>query len=106
MLHRVEADYVKLDRSIVVAAPTEPNARAVLLAMATYAAQTGAFVIAEGVEDEETLVFLRRIEEFTDTPGAIIQAAQGFVLTRPAADLPHEVPSALSPSAASASALR
>ncbi|MEA2496363.1 MAG: hypothetical protein QOJ29_4274, partial [Thermoleophilaceae bacterium] len=45
MLHRVGTDFVKIDRSIVAAAPSEPNARAVLMAMATLARLTGAFVI-------------------------------------------------------------
>jgi predicted signal transduction protein with EAL and GGDEF domain len=55
MLRKVGAEYVKMDQSIVAAAATEPHARAVLMAMATFARQTGAFVIAEGIEDEETL---------------------------------------------------
>ena len=99
MLHNIHPDFVKLDRSIVVAAPTEPNARAVLMAMATYASQTGAFVIAEGVEDEDTLAFLRRIEEFTESPGTIIHGAQGFVLNRPDELVPVEVPAPLAPPA-------
>jgi diguanylate cyclase (GGDEF)-like protein len=99
MLHNIHPDFVKLDRSIVVAAPTEPNARAVLMAMATYAAQTGAFVIAEGVEDEDTLAFLRRIEEFTESPGTIVHGAQGFVLNRPDELVPVEVPAPLAPPA-------
>jgi hypothetical protein len=41
---------------------TEPGARAVLLAMATFANETGAFVIAEGIEDIDMLDFLRRLE--------------------------------------------
>lgn len=88
MLRKVDADFVKIDRSIVSAAPIEPNARAVLLAMATFARQTGAFVIAEGIEDEETLAFLRSIDERDFQPGSIIQGGQGFELGRPAADIP------------------
>ena len=37
MLRQVNADYVKLDRSIVAAAATEAGARAVLMALATFA---------------------------------------------------------------------
>ena len=72
MLRNVEADYVKIDGSIVAAATTDRNARAVLLAMATYARQTGAYVIAEGIEDEDTLTFLAQIhrpEHEPDHPG-------------------------------------
>jgi diguanylate cyclase (GGDEF)-like protein len=90
MLRKVGAEYVKIDRSIVAAAATEPNARAVLMAMATFARQTGAFVIAEGIEDEETLEFLRGVEALDALPGAIIQGGQGFKLGRPSAQLPTE----------------
>lgn len=83
MLRRIGADYVKLDRSIVAAASTEPNARGVLMAMATYARQTGAFVIAEGIEDEETLAFLRGIQASDFAPQTIIQGGQGFALGAP-----------------------
>ncbi|HZO05116.1 MAG TPA: EAL domain-containing protein [Solirubrobacterales bacterium] len=83
MLRRIGADYVKLDRSIVAAAATEPNARGVLMAMATYARQTGAFVIAEGIEDEETLAFLRGIQASDFAPQTIIQGGQGFALGAP-----------------------
>ncbi|MDX6622204.1 MAG: hypothetical protein QOE75_136 [Solirubrobacterales bacterium] len=86
MLRRIGADYVKLDRSIVAAAATEPNARGVLMAMATYARQTGAFVIAEGIEDEETLAFLRGIQVSDFAPQTIIQGGQGFALGAPVAE--------------------
>jgi diguanylate cyclase (GGDEF)-like protein len=90
MLRKVGAEYVKIDQSIVAAAATEPNARAVLMAMATFARQTGAFVIAEGIEDEETLEFLRSVEALDARPGAIIQGGQGFELGRPSAQMPTE----------------
>lgn len=95
MLRKIGAEYVKLDQSIVAAAATEPNARAVLMAMATFARQTGAFVIAEGIEDEETLEFLRGVEALDDSPGTIIQGGQGFELGRPSAQMPTEVGGAL-----------
>jgi diguanylate cyclase (GGDEF)-like protein len=98
MLRYVDADYVKIDRSIVAAAATEPNARAVLLAMATFARQTGSLVIAEGVEDEETLEFLRGIETVDVRPGKIIQAGQGFRLGYPSTEMPGTDPAARSAS--------
>ncbi len=88
MLRKIGAEYVKLDQSIVAAAATEPNARAVLMAMATFARQTGAFVIAEGVEDEETLEFLRGVEALDARPGTIIQGGQGFELGYPSTQMP------------------
>jgi len=84
MLRRVSADYVKSDRSIVLGAATDRNARAVLMAMATYARQTGSYVIAEGIENQETLEFLAAIDERDIRPERIIQGGQGYGLGRPA----------------------
>jgi EAL domain-containing protein (putative c-di-GMP-specific phosphodiesterase class I) len=86
MLQKVNADFVKIDRSIVLAAPTDRNARAVLMAMATYARQTGSYVIAEGIEDQATLDFLGSIDEHDAPVEQIIQGAQGFGLGRPTSD--------------------
>jgi|GEM_PF-933273 len=91
MLSKLEAEFVKLDRSVVAAAATEPGARAVLLAMATFARQTGAFVIAEGIEDQETLQFLRAIDQRDISSETIIQGGQGFGLGRPSSELSAEV---------------
>jgi diguanylate cyclase (GGDEF)-like protein len=86
MLQKVSADFVKIDRSIVLAAATDRSARAVLMAMATYARQTGAYVIAERVEDAETLAFLTMVGDRDVRMDRIIQGGQGFGLGRPAAD--------------------
>jgi diguanylate cyclase (GGDEF)-like protein len=83
MLRTVNAEYVKLDGSIVSAAVTEPGARGVLMAMATFARQTGAYVIAEGIEDEETLAFLRSLDDLDVRPERIIQGGQGYRLGKP-----------------------
>jgi EAL domain-containing protein (putative c-di-GMP-specific phosphodiesterase class I) len=95
MLRKIHAEFVKLDRSIVVGAATEPGARAVLMAMATFARQTGAFVIAEGIEDEDTLDFLRGIDEHDLASETIIQGGQGFALGRPSRRPSHESPALL-----------
>jgi EAL domain-containing protein (putative c-di-GMP-specific phosphodiesterase class I) len=54
------------------------------MAMATYARQTGAYVIAEGIEDQETLDFLSAIDDQDIRLDRIIQGGQGFGLGRPA----------------------
>jgi diguanylate cyclase (GGDEF)-like protein len=95
ILRSVQAEFVKLDRSIVATAATEPAARAVLMAMATFARQTGAFVIAEGIEDEEMLGFLRRVNERDPSSSAIIQGGQGYGLGRPSPELSPESPAML-----------
>jgi diguanylate cyclase (GGDEF)-like protein len=104
MLRKVGAEFVKIDRSIVVAAATEPNARAVLMAMATFAWQTGSFVIAEGIEDEDTLAFLRRIDDLGLRAGHVIQGGQGYGLGRPSPEPVTEVPDLLADAPAPAAA--
>jgi EAL domain-containing protein (putative c-di-GMP-specific phosphodiesterase class I) len=96
MLSKIHAEFVKLDRSIITAAATEPSARAVLMAMATFARQTGAFVIAEGIEDDDILQFLRAINEDHELASdAIIQGGQGYGLGRPSHELTPESPAIL-----------
>jgi diguanylate cyclase (GGDEF)-like protein len=96
ILRKIHAEFVKLDRSIVAAAATESSARAVLMAIATFARQTGAFVIAEGIEDEDTLHFLRGVNEDRELAAStIIQGGQGFGLGRPSHELSPPSPAIL-----------
>jgi diguanylate cyclase (GGDEF)-like protein len=95
MLRLVDAEFVKIDRSIVAAAATEHNARGVLMAMAGFAHTTGAFVIAEGIEDQDTLAFLQHIDTSDPRPETLIQGGQGYGLGRPAPDLPTDAPGLL-----------
>jgi diguanylate cyclase (GGDEF)-like protein len=95
MLRKLDAEFVKIDRSIVSAATTERNARAVLMAMATYGRQTGSFVIAEGIADKETLDFLGQIGDRDLHADRIIQGGQGYALGRPGPHLASTPPSLL-----------
>jgi EAL domain-containing protein (putative c-di-GMP-specific phosphodiesterase class I) len=89
MLREVGPEFVKLDRSIVAAAREESNARAVLLAMATFARQTGAYVIAEGIEDDALLDWVRTIHDtLPRDAGTMIQGGQGYGLGRPSPEVP------------------
>jgi diguanylate cyclase (GGDEF)-like protein len=83
-LRQVKVEFVKLDRTIVAAASTDPAARGVLMAIAIFARETGAFVIAEGIEDTETLAFLRGIDERDLRGDIVIQGGQGYGLGVPA----------------------
>lgn len=65
------------------------------MAMATFARQTGALVIAEGIEDEATLAFLRTLNEQGPDSEPVIQGGQGFGLGRPSPSLPTQVPEIL-----------
>jgi diguanylate cyclase (GGDEF)-like protein len=97
IMRTTATEFVKLDRSIVAAAPTDPNARGVLMAMATFARQTGAFVIAEGIEDDDTLQFLRNVDDSDLQLDTIIGGGQGYQLGRPSTHLPTLTPGALTP---------
>jgi EAL domain-containing protein (putative c-di-GMP-specific phosphodiesterase class I) len=52
-------------------------------------------VIAEGIEDQETLQFLRSIDDHDLQVDTIIQGGQGFELGRPSPDMPPGVPTTL-----------
>jgi diguanylate cyclase (GGDEF)-like protein len=95
MLRQVDVQFVKIDRSIVMGAMTEPGARAVLLAIATYANETGSFVIAEGIEDDDVLGFVRHLDADLTIERPRIQGGQGYGLGRPAPTMPSSKPSAV-----------
>jgi EAL domain-containing protein (putative c-di-GMP-specific phosphodiesterase class I) len=63
--------------------------------MATFARQTGAFVIAEGIEDEDTLEFLRALDDGELVADVIVRGGQGFGLGRPSLDLAPSSPAML-----------
>ncbi|HET6510227.1 MAG TPA: bifunctional diguanylate cyclase/phosphodiesterase [Baekduia sp.] len=83
MLRRTHPDFVKVDRSVVAAADADAGARATLLAIAAFATQTGAYVIAEGVEDDAALELVRALSGTVRVDGA-----QGFGLGRPGPEMP------------------
>ena len=86
-LRRLPVDYVKIDRSIVSAALTDVNAQAVLVAIVAYARRTDAFVIAEGIESDELLAFVRHAHEIDEMQDLSIEGGQGYLLGRPEVDL-------------------
>jgi diguanylate cyclase (GGDEF)-like protein len=88
MLRLIDVEFVKIDRSIVSAAMTESGARAVLLAIATFANETGSFVIAEGIEDYDVLGFIQHLESDMTIERPHIQGGQGYGLGRPVSEMP------------------
>ena len=82
MMRALDLDFVKIDRMVLVGATTDVTARAVLVSVMAFARETGAFVIAEGIEDDEMMALARwpRAAE-ADQLGA--QGIQGYLLGRP-----------------------
>ncbi|HLF77396.1 MAG TPA: EAL domain-containing protein [Dehalococcoidia bacterium] len=81
MLRVIPVDYVKIDHSVVRGAVEPGTGRAVLMAIVAFASEAGAFVIAEGIENED---MLRLVEGTSGRTGAFrIHGLQGYLLGRP-----------------------
>ncbi|MGV8966495.1 MAG: EAL domain-containing protein [Cellulomonas sp.] len=85
LLSRIRPDYVKIDRDVVSSARTGGPGRAVLAAIVSYAAESGAVVIAEGIETREILHHLVRAARSTSGQARFV-GGQGYLLGRPDLD--------------------
>lgn len=83
MLRRVPVDWIKIDRSIVHAAPTDPVARGMMRALVAFAGEAEATVVTEGIEDPEELEVVRAVMQ-RGSSGQAEVLAQGYYLGRPA----------------------
>ena len=72
---KLAPDLIKLDRDLVSGIDVDPVRRALAAALVSFAAETGAQIVAEGVETEDELVALRQLG---------VRYAQGYYLGRPA----------------------
>jgi diguanylate cyclase (GGDEF)-like protein/PAS domain S-box-containing protein len=73
-LKRFPVDYLKIDRSFIREATNEPDDAAIVMAIITLAHSLNLKVIAEGVETEEQLRFLRLLR---------CDEVQGYLVSRP-----------------------
>jgi diguanylate cyclase (GGDEF)-like protein len=80
--------FLKLDASLVSELATDRTRQALVAALATFAEQVGASVIAEAVETPQQLAWLR---------AAGVGMAQGFLLARPGPRWPVVAPVAIVP---------
>jgi EAL domain-containing protein (putative c-di-GMP-specific phosphodiesterase class I) len=71
-LHRLPISEVKIDRSFV--SDTQQHSRTYLSAMVAFGRSLGLRVVAEGIEDAETLAILRTLK---------CDLAQGYLISRP-----------------------
>jgi diguanylate cyclase (GGDEF)-like protein len=93
MLRALSVDFVKIDRGVIAAAIDDASAQAVTLAIIAYARRTGAYVIAEGIESEQILAFVRSAEEVDVVHGPPIRGGQGYLLGRPSPDISQQTTS-------------
>jgi diguanylate cyclase (GGDEF)-like protein len=84
-LIRVAPDILKIDRSLVRGAHADPSRFALLEALASFAADTGAAVCGEGIEDLADLAALADLDA---------TYAQGFAIGRPGGAWPELLPGA------------
>lgn len=71
---RLQPDIIKLDMTLIRTIDSDPARRALAAAMQMFARQTGAILVAEGVETREELATLGRLS---------IMRAQGYLLGKP-----------------------
>ena len=72
---KIAPDFIKVDRELTSGVDLDPVRRALALALVTFAADTGAQIVAEGIETEDELAELRRLG---------VSYGQGYHLGRPA----------------------
>ncbi len=87
LLHilKLAPDIIKLDRELIANVDVDPMRRSLAASLRRFAHESGAVVVAEGIETAAELNVLRDLE---------IDHGQGFHLARPA--LPAEFPDAVS----------
>lgn len=84
---RLRPEIIKLDTDLTRDIDSDPARRALSASMVAFAAETGAVIIAEGIETAAELDTLRTLG---------VQWGQGYHLARPATDIP--IPSGQQPS--------
>ena len=89
ILSRVRFDFVKIDREIILKGMSDRNARGVVAAIMSFARVTGAYVIAEGIEDTAMLDFIDAAGRASERTGRGIGGAQGYLLLRPSETFPR-----------------
>ena len=89
ILSRVHFEFVKIDREIILKGMSDRNARGVVAAIVSFARVTGAYVIAEGIEDTAMLDFVDAAGRASERTGRGICGAQGYVLLRPSETFPR-----------------
>ncbi len=89
IMRRVAFEYVKVDRSVVLASGKSGTGRAALMAVLAFASESGAIVIAEGIEDMEMFGVVKDVAHAPlRTNRGLIHSVQGYLFGEP---LPAEL---------------
>lgn len=88
MLSKLPVDFVKIDRMIIVNAVNDAGARGVLAGIIAIARAIGAYVIAEGIEDEQMLRLVCSSELGEAVRSVGVNGVQGYLLQRPNKAIP------------------
>jgi diguanylate cyclase (GGDEF)-like protein len=88
MLSKLPVDFVKIDRMIIVNAVNDVGARGVLAGIIAIARAIGAYVIAEGIEDEQMLRLVCSTELGEAVRSVGVNGVQGYLLQRPTKAIP------------------
>ncbi len=84
LLGKANFEFIKIDREVIVQATKGGPGRGALIAILAFASESGAQVIAEGIEDQSMLDVVREFahKEIKGDP-TLIHAMQGFLFGRP-----------------------
>src|SRR5581483_12275127 len=80
----------KIDRALLMKAYSERAARGVLAGIIAIARETGSYLIAEGIESNELMEFIRMVHEPVGQHQGI-RGAQGYLLGKPQIGEPNIV---------------
>lgn len=85
-LRHMTVDVIKIDRMVIANAGTDRASRAVLYAIVAFAAESGAEVVAEGIETAAELALIRAVARPSTVGGPPrIHLVQGYLFGRPQA---------------------
>ena len=86
MLSRMTVDFVKIDGDVIAKITKQRTARGVFAGIVAIARETGAYLIAEGIEDTRTLASVASLRAPFE---AGVAGLQGYLIGRPTVALPQ-----------------
>ena len=94
-LSRLRVDYIKIDAVIVVNAARDTAARGVIAGIVALAKATGAYVIAQGIEDAAMLEAVLEHDRSGSKPVHRFQGVQGYLVGLPGHTFPTSLESSI-----------